>query len=153
MPCHYLNESLWDLMLRPAGPLLTPLITLRLTQHGRHFADDTFKRIFSTGNVRISIKISLKFVSQGPINNIPALVEIMAWCQTGDKPLPEPMFVNLLIHICIPRPQWVNSMYFLMGAWVSRWLQSTDRGGQVLQAISSIMVIQDSCHHMISLLH
>ena len=31
-----------------------------------------------------SIKISLKFVPNGPINNIPALVQIMAWRQTGD---------------------------------------------------------------------
>ena len=47
--------------------------------NGQHFADDTFKRIFSNENVRISIKISLKFVPKGPINNIPALVQIMAW--------------------------------------------------------------------------
>ena len=37
----------------------------------RHFADDTFKRTFFNENVRISIKISLKFVPKGPINNIP----------------------------------------------------------------------------------
>ena len=41
--------------------------------------------------VWIAIKISLKFVHEGPINNIPALVEIMAWRRPGDKPLPEPM--------------------------------------------------------------
>ena len=28
---------------------------------------------------------------RGPINNIPALVQIMAWCRPGDKPLSEPM--------------------------------------------------------------
>ena len=39
----------------------------------------------------ISIEISLKFVPKGPINNIPAMVQIMAWCRTGDKPLSEPM--------------------------------------------------------------
>ena len=37
------------------------------------------KRIFLNENVWISIKISLKFVHQGPINDIPALVQIMAW--------------------------------------------------------------------------
>ena len=37
-------------------------------------ADDTFKRKFVNENILISIKISLKFVSKGPINNIPALV-------------------------------------------------------------------------------
>ena len=38
------------------------LNTLRPRQNGRHFADDTFKRIFFNENVRISLKISLKFV-------------------------------------------------------------------------------------------
>ena len=48
--------------------------TLRPRQNGRSFADDTFKRVFLSENVKISIKISLKFVPKGPINNIPALV-------------------------------------------------------------------------------
>ena len=53
--------------------------------------------------------ISLKFVPKGPINNNPALVQIMAWRRSGDKPLSEPMMVSLLTHICVTRPQWVNS--------------------------------------------
>ena len=55
--------------------------TLRPRQNGRHFADDTFKHILVNKNIRISIKISLKFVPKCPINNIPALVQIMAWRQ------------------------------------------------------------------------
>ena len=50
----------------------------------------------------------MKFVPKGLINNIPALVQIMAWRRPGDKPLSEPMEVSLLTHICITRPQWVN---------------------------------------------
>ena len=46
--------------------------TLRPRQDGRHFADDTFNRIFVNENVRISIEFSLKFVPKGQINNIPA---------------------------------------------------------------------------------
>ena len=42
------------------------------------------------------------------INNIPALVQIMAWRRPGDKPLTEPMMVSLLAHICVTRPQWVK---------------------------------------------
>ena len=80
---------------------------LRLRQNGRLFADDTFKRIFLYENVRISIKISLKFVPKGPINNIPSLVQMMAWRLPGDKPLSEPLMVKLLTHICVTRPQWV----------------------------------------------
>ena len=48
--------------------------TLRPRQNGRRFADDTFKRIFLNENVRISFKISLKFVPMDPINNNSALV-------------------------------------------------------------------------------
>ena len=42
------------------------------------------------------------------INNIPAMVQIMAWRPSGDKPLSEPMVVSLLTHICVTRPQWDN---------------------------------------------
>ena len=83
--------------------------TLRPRQNGRHFADDTFKRIFLNENVGISIKISLKFIAKGSINNIPALVQIMAWRRPGDKSLSEAMMVRLLTHICVARPQWVNT--------------------------------------------
>ena len=76
------------------------------------FADDIFKRIFFNGNVWILIKFSLKFVPKGPINNIPALVQIMAWRRSGNKPLSKPMMVRSTTHICITRPQWVKKSYF-----------------------------------------
>ena len=82
--------------------------TLRPSQNGSRFSDDIFKRILLNENVRISIEISLKFVPKGPINNIQALVHIMAWRRSGDKPLSEPMMVSLLTHICVTRPQWVK---------------------------------------------
>ena len=63
-------------------------------QNVRHFTDDIFKCIFLSENIWISIKISLKFVHKGSINNIPALVQIMAWHQPGDKPLSEPMLTQ-----------------------------------------------------------
>ena len=40
------------------------------------------------------IFISLKFVLRSPIDNKPALVQVMAWRQTGDKPLPELMLTQ-----------------------------------------------------------
>ena len=73
------------------------------------FADDTFKRIFLNENIRISIKISLKFVPKGLINNIPALVLIMAWGRPGDKPLSEPMMIRSLTHICVIRLTIIGS--------------------------------------------
>ena len=60
--------------------------TLRPRQNGRHFADDMFKRIFVNEIFEFPIKISLNFVPKGSINNIPALVKIMAWRRPGAKP-------------------------------------------------------------------
>ena len=47
----------------------------------------------------------------GPINNIPSLVQIMAWRQSGDKPLSGPMMISFPTHICVSRPQWVNQFF------------------------------------------
>ena len=91
--------------------------TLRPRQNGRRFAADTFKRIFLNENVLIPVKISLKFVPKGPINNTPALVRIMAWRRPGDKLLSEPMMVSLPTHMCVTRPQWVK--------YVHKWFAGT----------------------------
>ena len=82
--------------------------TLGPRQNGRHFADDIFKCIFVNENVWIPIKISLKFVPKGSINNNPVLFQIMAWRRPGNKPLSEPMMVCSLTHICVTRLQWVK---------------------------------------------
>ena len=76
--------------------------TLRPRQNGRHFADAIFMYIFLNGNVWILVKISLKYVPNGPINNIPALVQIMAWRRSGDKPLSEPMMAGLPMMTGLP---------------------------------------------------
>ena len=78
--------------------------------NGHHLADDIFKCIFLNENVWIAIAISLKFVPKCWINNIPGLVQIMAWRRPGDKPLSEPMMVSLPMYICVTRPQWVNNL-------------------------------------------
>ena len=83
------------------------LNTLRPRQNGRHSADDVLKCILFNENVWILLKNSLMFVPNGQINNIPSLVQIMAWRRPGDKPLSEPIIVSLLTHICVIRPQWV----------------------------------------------
>ena len=57
------------------------------------FPDNIFKCIFLNENVWILIKISLKLVPKGPINNIPSLIQIMARHQTGNKPLSEIMLI------------------------------------------------------------
>ena len=53
----------------------------------------TFSNAFSS-KVRFLTEISLKFDPKGPIDNNPALVEIMAWRRIGDKPLSEPMLIR-----------------------------------------------------------
>ena len=54
--------------------------TLRPRQKGRLFPDNIFNCVFLNENISISISISLQFVvPKGHINNIPALVQKMAW--------------------------------------------------------------------------
>ena len=67
-----------------------------------------FQMYFLEWKVWIPIKISLKFVPKGSIKNISALVQIMAWCRPGNKPLSEPMMVRLMTIICITWHQWVR---------------------------------------------
>ena len=87
--------------------------TLRPRQNGRHFPDDICKCIFLNENAYISIKISLKFVPKARINNVPALVQIMAWRRPVDKPLSEPMMVSLLTHICVYGVRWWTRHLYL----------------------------------------
>ena len=109
----------YDVIVMKKLDVITPsLNTLRPRQNGRRFADEVFKCIFLNENVWISLKISLKFLPNVPINNIPALVQILAWRRSGDKPLAEPMMVSSLTHICVTRPQWVN---WNRGVVKSRW--------------------------------
>ena len=107
--------------------------TLRPRQNGRHFPDDIFKWIFLNENVWISINISMKFVPRGQINNIPTLVQIMAWRRLGDKPLSEPVMVRLPTQVCVTRPQWVN----LLALW---WHMQHRTGGTMDQIITWIDV-------------
>ena len=53
-----------------------------------------FSDAFSWMKICILIKILLQFVPKGPIDNKPALVQVMAWRRTGDKPLSEPMLTK-----------------------------------------------------------
>ena len=103
-----LSDCRLVLQLPLSNPLKPGVNTLRPRQNGRHFPDEIFKCIFLNENVLVSIKISLKFIPKGPINNIPALVQTMAWRRPGDRPLYEPMMIISLTHICVARPQSVN---------------------------------------------
>ena len=77
-----------------------------LTQWGLNkmadiFADGTFNGIFLKAICYDLIQISLKFVPKDPIDHKSSLVQVMAWCRTGNKPLHEPMmtlFIGDYIH-------------------------------------------------------
>ena len=53
-------------------------------------ADNNFKHIFLKENDRIQIQISLTFAPRSLVDNESAMVQVMAWHWTCDKPLPEP---------------------------------------------------------------
>ena len=100
------GESSVDVPL--TGSIIWSVNTLRPRQNGCNFTDDNFKCVFLNENVWLSINISLKFVPKGSNTNILALVQLMTWCRTGDKPLSEQMVYILLTLICVIRPQLVN---------------------------------------------
>ena len=94
---------------------------LLLTHWGREKMDaisqTTLSNVFSWMKmIEFRLTFHWSFFPKSVINNIPALVQIMACGRPGDKPLSEPMMVNLLTHICVTRPQWVK--HFVYGSLV-----------------------------------
>ena len=65
---------------------------------------------FLNENAWISLKISLKFVPKVPINNVPALAQIMVWHRPSDKPLSESMMVTdaYMRHSALNELRWVT---------------------------------------------
>ena len=104
-----LTQSLPMMFIQPFVKNLLTFNILRPRQNAHHFSDNIFKCIFLKENAWISTNISLKFVPKWPINNIPTLVQRMAWRRPGNKPLSEPMVVGLSMYICVTRPQWVKT--------------------------------------------
>ena len=58
------------------------------------FSQTTCSNAFFNENIYISNKISLNYIPWGPIDNILALVQIIAWRRPGDKTLSEPMLTQ-----------------------------------------------------------
>ena len=75
--------------------------TARLNQNGLSFPENIFKCIFFNESIKLSINIPLKFApnkqysSNGSDND---------WHRLGDQPSPQPMVVNLLMHIFTTLP-------------------------------------------------
>ena len=80
------------------------------------------------------IKIPLTFVPMGPISNEPVLVQIMAWCRTGDKPLCESMAAKLT---------YAHASFYLSDLQIGQ--TNKNRPGSLqIQAICWIFTRQDS---------
>ena len=76
--------------LQIADRMARSLTHIPLDKMNANLADDIFNCKFMNERSYISIWISLKFVPRGPIDNRLALVQVMAWHRTGEKPIPEP---------------------------------------------------------------
>ena len=73
---------MWSLVKADMNGLETVWFnTLTPRQNGRHFSNDIFKRILFDETIWISVKMWLKLVSEGQINNTLALVQTMAGLQ------------------------------------------------------------------------
>ena len=85
----YENCSVWTYKLGHRSNTFSK----SLTHWGWDKMATILQMIFLHENVWIFIKISLKFV---PVDNIPALVPIMAWCRVGNKQLSKQMLVSMV---------------------------------------------------------
>ena len=125
--CSWQNNNYW---------LMVWLNTLRLRQNCCHFADD-LSNVFSWMKI---YQFCLWFVTKARINNILALVQIMAWCRPGNKPLSELMMVSLLTHICVTQPQWVKANKHKAITWTNvdqdLWYHTASVGHNELISIS-----------------
>ena len=83
-----------------------PFDSLRLKQDDWHF--HFFKFIFLIENCYISTQISMMIVFNGQVNDMPSLVQIMAWHWTGTKPLSESMI--LFMHH-LASLNWTNKIH------------------------------------------
>ena len=75
--------------------------------NGRHLADDIFGCISVNEEICILIKISLKFVPKDPIDNNPALVQIMVWRRIATSHYLNQCWPDSLTHLCGTRGIWV----------------------------------------------
>ena len=70
------------------------LTHLLLNKMASILADDIFISIFLNADDKIPIQISLKLFPRSQINISPALVQVMTWRRTGDKPILEPVMIQ-----------------------------------------------------------
>ena len=101
MALHTHHENFKFLVFRPP---------INLTHWGWDKMVAIFRTTFSNAFSWMKMYKFCFRLSLFPINNISALVQIMAWRRPGDELLSEPMMVSLLMHICVTPPQWFRAL-------------------------------------------
>ena len=92
-----LSHSPWTTKRYLEGKRGAHLTTLRLRQNGWHYANNIFKFIFMYEHCYILIEINWNLFTNGQLTihttevTYISLIQIVAWYQTGDRPLSEPM--------------------------------------------------------------
>ena len=113
-----IKGSNWELRFKPVlRPDLFLIICLMkiaaiiysLTYWGLDKMATILQTFFFHENYGILIQVSLEYVRKGPTNIDPALVQIMAWCQSGANHYLNQWWYGFLMYICITWPQWVNN--------------------------------------------
>ena len=89
-------------------------------------ADDISNCFFLNENDIFQIQISLKYVPSSPVDNKPALNQVMAWRRIGDKPLPGPMMMAQFIALVARRIEADRSVV----CWSSQGICARVIGGQ-----------------------
>ena len=99
----YCLKYLFVMVFQPTLANKAIRVAGRLTLWGRNKMADILLTICSNTffniDIWIPINISVKFAPGVPINNIPALVSIMAWQGPGDKLLSQLMMASLLTYL------------------------------------------------------
>ena len=110
-----LNFTTW-LVRQPWQPNCLSVLSTSLTLWGRDKMVTIFLMPFSNAfssmklyeyHLRFHWSLFLR------MNNIPSLVQIMAWWHIGNKPLSTPIMVSLLTHIWVTRLQWPIELFVL----------------------------------------
>ena len=77
-------------------------------QFGGKMANDIFNYISFNENVWISIKMSLKFIPKGQVDNKSVLFQVMAWCHHATSHYLNQCWPSSLTHICDSPGRWVK---------------------------------------------
>ena len=115
------SSHIWTSMMVANG--LVPIWFQGISNHHINLQSE----MLLMGSVMIVswIKISLKFVPNGSIDNKPVLVQVMAWHRAGDKPLPELMLTQFTAaYMQHYRGRWVNNLWASDTIWW-HWSGST----------------------------